>query len=127
MLLVDKREEFAQDNSSSEAERRRGLRIPQKRPIKVFEPTLSRYFGGATADISATGLRIELPAATPLRNGKMVSVHVGLNDMGSALANRRQMIPARIVWIDRSNAAADGRVMAGVEFLATISAQMDAA
>ncbi|HLL88744.1 MAG TPA: hypothetical protein VK324_05535, partial [Tepidisphaeraceae bacterium] len=44
------------------SERRRGLRIRQARPVKVFEPTACRYFGGQTCDVSATGLRLELPA-----------------------------------------------------------------
>ena len=49
------------------AERRRGLRISQQRPVKVFEPSSARYFPGQTADISATGLRIELPAGEEQR------------------------------------------------------------
>src|SRR5688500_10795543 len=84
------------------SERRRGLRIRQARPIRVYEPCGSRYFGGQTEDISATGLRIELPASTSVYPGNVISVHVGLNRGGSILPNRRQMMPARIVWIDRS-------------------------
>ena|SRR5947209_6737288 len=113
-------------DTAAGAERRRGLRIRQNRPIKIFEPTTHRYFGGQTQDVSATGLRIELPRATPVRIGNLVNVHVGLSEKGEALANRRQMIPARIVWIDR---AADdtARLMAGVEFISSIAAHLDAA
>jgi hypothetical protein len=107
-------------------ERRRGLRIRQSRPIKMYEPTVSRYFGGQTADISSTGLRLELPAAAPIRPGKMVSVYVGLAVSGEGLANRRQMIPARVVWIDRE-AGGEGRMVAGVEFVAAMAARVDAA
>lgn len=103
-------------------ERRRGLRIRQCRPIKVYEPTAGRYLGGQTEDISATGLKIELPVGSPVRPGKLLTVHVGGN-----LANRRQMIPAKVVWIDRSNAMRSGRMTAGVEFLASIAAHLDAA
>jgi hypothetical protein len=109
------------------AERRRGLRIRQQRPIKIFEPTSHRYFGGQTRDVSATGLRIELPRATPVRIGNMVNVHVGLSEKGEALANRRQMIPARVVWIDRSEEMKTTRVTAGVEFISSIAAHLDAA
>jgi hypothetical protein len=110
------------------SERRRGLRIQQSRPIKVYEPMVARYFGGQTSDVSATGLRVELPASMPLRPGKLLSVHVGLSKSGQALANRRQMIPARVVWVDRSQAgAAKPTVYAGVEFLASIAAHLDAA
>jgi hypothetical protein len=107
------------------AERRRGLRIRQERPIKLYEPTASRYLGGQTQDNSSTGLRIELPAWAALRTGHVVNVHVGLNQRGESLANRRQMIPARVVWV-RTGAAA-GRVLAGVEFLSSIAAHLDAA
>jgi hypothetical protein len=107
------------------AERRRGLRIHQARPVKVFEHTANRYFGGETHDISATGLRLELPASAAVRPGKILSIHVGLSDSGSALANRRQMIPARVVWTTAADHPA--KVMTGVEFLASIAAHLDAA
>jgi hypothetical protein len=109
-------------------ERRRGLRIQQARPIKVYEPAGSRYFGGQTQDVSSTGLRIELPLAMPVRPGKLVSIHVGLSESGQALANRRNMIPARVVWVSRPEKDSESKSMSvGVEFLASISAQLDAA
>jgi hypothetical protein len=109
------------------AERRRGLRIRQHRPIKILEPTTHKYFGGRTEDISATGLRIELPLATPVRPGRVVNVHVGLNDRGESLANRRQMIPAKVVWVTRSTDLARGKLTAGIEFISSIAAHLDAA
>jgi hypothetical protein len=111
---------------ASGAERRRGLRIQQNRPIKVLDTMAGRYFGGQTRDVSATGLQIELPLHTTVRKGEMLSIHVGLSSTGEALANRRQMIPARVVWVDRSNFARK-IVTAGVEFSTTIGAQLDAA
>jgi PilZ domain len=109
-------------------ERRRGLRIRQNRPVKVYEPTSARYFGGQTCDISSTGLRIELPAWMPVGEGNVVTIHVGLNERGQALANRRGMIPAKVVWVNRSTDASEKpRLMAGVEFVANIAAHLDAA
>src|SRR5438045_5177071 len=84
------------------AERRRGLRIRQHRPVKVYEPGAGRYFGGQTEDISATGLRPELPAWAPVRTGATLSVHVGLSRHGETLDHRRPMIPARVVWGNRA-------------------------
>src|SRR3954469_4597101 len=84
------------------AERRRGLRIRQARPIRVDEPSGARYFGGQTEDISATPRRTDRPTSVQLQPGKGVSVHVGMNRDGSILPNRRQMMSARVVWIDRS-------------------------
>src|SRR5678816_2909353 len=87
---------------SEGAERRRGFRIRQNRPVKVYEPTTSRYFGGQTEDISATGLRVELPAYAPVRVGEVLSIHVGLSQSGPTLANRRAMVPARVIWVNRA-------------------------
>lgn len=113
-------------DDSRQAERRRGLRIRQNRPIKVFVPVAGRYFGGQTVDISAAGLRIELPAAAPLHEGSMLSVHVGLGDNGEGLANRRQMMPARVVWVTRGSFAGR-RLVAGIELSAAVAAHLDAA
>jgi hypothetical protein len=123
MLMTEPKLALSDDG----CERRRGLRIRQLRPIKVLEPTTSRYFGGQTEDISSTGLRIELPASMPIRPGKVVSVHVGANSTGQMLANRRQMIPAKVVWVDRRSKFDNGRLIAGIEFLASIAAHLDAA
>jgi PilZ domain-containing protein len=118
--------EVDETDQASPSERRRGLRIHQNRPVKVYEPGSGRYIGGQTEDISTTGLRIELPASAPIIPGKILSIHVGLSAAGQTLANRRQMIPARVVWTRRLNARS-GRLFAGVEFLAHIAAHKDAA
>lgn len=126
MQIVAADQGSAETEGQGGIERRRGLRIHQNRPIKVYDATSARYMGGQTEDISATGLRIELPSWAPVGPGKLLNVHVGLSNAGEALAHRRQMIPARVIWINR-DPRNQSRVMAGVEFLASISAHLDAA
>lgn len=121
---IDALDEF---ESTEGAERRRGLRIREQRPVKVFDATAARYFGGQTQDISAAGLRVELPAFATVREGDTLNIHIGLNDRGQGLANRRQMVPARVVWVHRHDARMLGRLEAGIEFLSAISARLDAA
>ena len=127
LLLAEPQGRVARRETATGEERRRGLRIRQARPIKIYEPTAAKYVGGKTADVSATGLRIELPASASVRPGRLLSVHVGLNEAGESLANRRQMIPARVVWVERQVEDGRGRTMAGIEFLASIAAHLDAA
>jgi hypothetical protein len=129
MLLVSEQVSGEETIENADGiERRRGLRIRQNRPVKIFDGAAARYFGGQTEDISATGLRVELPAFAPIRPGDMLSIHVGLNEMGQSLANRRQMIPARVVWVNRDETRMPGgRIAAGVEFLSGIAAHLDAA
>ena len=57
LLIAEPLSVEAQDDTLPE--RRRGLRIRQHRPVKIFEPSIARYFGGRTEDISSAGLRIE--------------------------------------------------------------------
>ena len=109
------------------AERRRGLRIRQTRPVKIFDSAAAKYFGGQTEDISSTGLRLELPGHAPIEPGDTLSIHVGLNQKGQSLANRRQMIPAKVVWVKRGGRRITGRIEAGIEFLSSIAAHLDAA
>ncbi len=114
-------------NDEPGSERRRGLRIRQQRPVKIFEPMAGRYFGGQTEDVSSTGLRLELPVSASVRPGESLNIHVGLNENGQSLANRRQMLAARVVWVSRNRSRKTGKMEAGVEFLSSIAAHLDAA
>lgn len=127
LLLSETSTSESEMTLGTEAERRRGIRIRQDRPIKVYEPTSHRYFGGQTRDISSTGMRVELSPSTPAMEGRLVSVHVGLSSRGEALANRRQMMPARIVWLRRIVQHGQPRLIAGLELVASVAAHLDAA
>ncbi len=116
-----------QHDAADNVERRRGLRIRQTRSVKVYDAAAARYFGGQTEDISATGLRIELPSYAPVEPGDTLSIHVGLSEKGQPLANRRQMLPARVIWVNRDDHSIRGHIELGVEFVTTIAAHLDAA
>ena len=103
------------------AERRRGLRIKQSRPVKVYEPRTSRYFPGQTADISVSGLRLTLPLSAPIIAGNTLCLHIA--NPTCALASRRQMIEAKVIWMLRN----DNHLLAGLELLPTAAIQSSAA
>jgi hypothetical protein len=107
-------------------ERRRGLRIMQHRPVKIFDAAADRFIAGRTADISSSGLRIELPAWAPIVEGKTLSVHVGAAT-GSPLVQRHSMVSARVVWVGPRRLDGQSRVTVGIEFLASASAHLRAA
>jgi hypothetical protein len=105
---------------ATNSERRRGLRIKQQRPVKVYEPRTSRYYPGQTADISASGLRLTLPLSTPIIAGNTISLHIASS---CSFASRRHMVDARVIWTDRN----DSEVMVGLELLSTAAIQSNAA
>jgi hypothetical protein len=118
----------SQEKAGNEGrERRRGLRIRQNRPVKVFEPLGQRYYPGQTQDISATGLRLALPPWASVREGTELAVHVGVASGGQKLANRRQMIPAKVVWVGPEVAGRTTWLTVGVEFVSSVVAHLDAA
>ena len=106
------------------AERRRGLRVTQERPVRVFEPAAACFFGGRTRDVSSTGLQLTFDAAVDLCPGRLINIAVGCTVSGNPLANRRAMIPACVVWTRLD--AEDGFAV-GVEFLSNITAFAGAA
>ena len=112
---------------ASWADRRRGLRVNQIRPVKVYEPTACRYLAGRTEDVSVTGMRIRMPRSAPLLPGTILAVHVGLDGAGQPLVNRREMMPARVVWVDRESDPDGPSLHAGIEWVANIAAALDAA
>ncbi len=109
-------------DESLHLERRKAPRVEQDRPIKVYEPSASRFFGGCTRDVSSTGLQVEFPSFVQLRPGRLINVHIGIHEGGQPLANRRSMIPARVVWM-RTSEEANQNVIVGLEFLSYISAK----
>ena len=88
---------------------------------------MSRFISGSTENVSVTGLRITLPASSPVREGNTLTVHVGLAKGGEPLVNRREMMPARVVWVDRESDESNRVISVGVEFTASIAAHLDAA
>jgi PilZ domain len=108
------------------AERRRGLRVSQRRPVKVFDACAGRYFGGQTHDLSERGLRIELPKSTPVNPGAILELFLGA-DANAPLAIRSRMRQVRIVWINRESPDSQSLLVAGVEFVRRAAAAMDAA
>ena len=66
-------------------------------------------------------------ASRLVRTGDVLNIHVGADSRGQMLANRRQMMPAKVVWVDRRSKFEQGRLIAGIEFLASIAAHLDAA
>src|ERR1700679_1659721 len=107
-------------------ERRRGLRVNQHRPVKIYDATADRYIAGQTSDVSSSGLRIELPAWAFVAEGKTLAVCIG-SMSGSPLISRHSMISARVVWVGPRRLTGRAVVTVGIEFLASASAHRAAA
>lgn len=101
-----------------DSDRRQGLRVRQVRQVKLFHPAANRYVPAQTLDLSPTGLRLSLPPSTPLTPGSLLDVHVAAPSPASPLVSKRSMIPARVVWVDRS----ETKLQVGLQYVAAASA-----
>jgi len=104
-------------------ERRRSGRIAQIRPVTVYEPYASRFFGGQTADVSATGMKLRMPAWVKLEPGRIIDLHAGAESGALPLPNRRKAVVCRVVWTHLDESADKPQWVVGVEFLSAISAE----
>ena len=95
-------------------ERRRRLRTPEHKSVKLFDPASGRYFAGHTCDVSETGLCLTLPARLPARNGGTACLYVAPDHAG-AFGERTQMLDVRFVWVRRDDRT--GTATCGVELL----------
>jgi c-di-GMP-binding flagellar brake protein YcgR len=105
-------------NDSMYLERRKGVRVKIARPVRIHEPITGRHMAGRTRDISASGLRIEMPITNAIRVGETISVVLG------TLSNRKPTISARVVWIKRDAKLVRPMLTAGVEFTVEPDAQV---
>ncbi|HEY0009783.1 MAG TPA: PilZ domain-containing protein [Tepidisphaeraceae bacterium] len=118
--------QFQESFTPEVAERRRGLRILQDRPVKVFEPAIARFLNGRTRDVSSTGLQLTFDTDLGLRPGRLINIAVGCEAGGGPLVNRRSLITACIVWT-RPDLETEEGMIAGVEFLSNVTAFAGAA
>jgi PilZ domain len=108
-------------------ERRAGARVKIARPIKVIELGTGRHFAGRSRDVSAAGMRLEIPVSNSVREGDTIQVDVGSLSGIGPLAYRPRIIPARIVWVRREQKLLRPLLTAGVEFAVDHDAMINVA
>jgi c-di-GMP-binding flagellar brake protein YcgR len=111
-------------NDSMYLERRKGVRVKIARPVRIHEPITGRHMAGRTRDISASGLRIEMPITNAIRVGETISVVLGTLSNSGLIRNRKPTISARVVWIKRDAKLVRPMLTAGVEFTVEPDAQV---
>jgi protein involved in polysaccharide export with SLBB domain len=108
-------------------ERRRVDRVKVIRGASLTESAHGRQVVGSTRDVSATGVRLAIPAAVNLKPGDRVSVNLyGLAGLGLVRSNRSRL-PGRVVWVKRSNRMVRPSLLVGVEFTPDLDAQVNVA
>ncbi len=97
-------------------ERRVHPRHPLLTSVQVFHGPSQRDFPGRCVDISAGGMCMYVPAATPIQPGQPIRLTVGSVSRPEFAGLSEKPIDATIVRVDRDALLKTGHLAVGVRF-----------
>jgi hypothetical protein len=98
------------------AERRRHQRFTAANNVRFVHLPSHGSFPGRCANISAGGLMMYVPAATPVQPGQAVRLTVGESGPGELVSFGRKQFDATVVRVDRRALLTGGHLAVGVRF-----------
>ena len=102
---------------SSIQEQRHAKRMLANWPVSVWHPLAARFFNGRSANISASGVLLELPMKAPIQEGQAVEVNFPrsdkLNGQACYLSHTKK---ARVIRIDRVDSIQSASIKVGLAF-----------
>jgi len=101
------------------ADRRQHARYPLATSVQFHHSPSRRDIPGRCADISRSGMKMYVPAATPVRPGDPIQVTLGSTGRPEFSALADGPVPASIVRVDRNALLASGHLAVGVRFMAS--------
>jgi c-di-GMP-binding flagellar brake protein YcgR len=108
-------------------ERRRGVRVKLARPVRVHEPTTGKHLAARTRDISAVGMRLEMPLTNAIQPGEHLTLTLGTLAGVGLVKSTKSTITARVIWVKRDGRMVRPMLTAGVEFCSDSDAQVNVA
>jgi c-di-GMP-binding flagellar brake protein YcgR len=108
-------------------ERRRGVRVKLARPVRVHEPTTGKHLAARTRDISASGMKLEMPLTQAIQPGEHLTLTLGTLAGAGIVKSTKPTITARVVWVKRDGRMVRPMLTAGVEFCSDSDAQVNVA
>ena len=98
-------------------ELRKQARTQLNWPVSVWVPAANRFFNGRSANISKSGVLINVPMATPVREGQIIEINFPRT---ATLAKEKgqfaRIKTGMVVRVDRSAVLKDGSIGVGVAF-----------
>jgi hypothetical protein len=98
-------------------ELRKQARTQLSWPVSVWVPVANRFFNGRSENISKSGVFVNMPMATPVREGQIIEINFPRT---TALAKEKgqfaRIKTGMVVRVDRSSVVRDGSIGVGVAF-----------
>jgi len=86
-------------------------------PVSIWVPAVSRFFNGRSENISKSGVFINVPMATPVREGQIVEINFPRTaELAKQKGQFARIKTGMVVRVDRRNVVKDGSIGVGVAF-----------
>jgi hypothetical protein len=98
-------------------EQRRERRTNLSWPVSVWLPEANRFFNGRSANVSKTGVLVNVPISTPAREGSVVELNFPRTDVLAGEKGQYARIKrGRVVRVDRRKTLDDASIGLGIAF-----------
>ncbi len=98
-------------------ENRRQERTDLNWPVSVWMPECNRFFNGISANISKSGVLMNMPIATPVKVGNIVELNFPrTKSLAEEKGSYSRIKSGKVVRIDRNNVVVDAKVEVAVVF-----------
>ena len=102
---------------SSTIEQRQKSRTQLSWPVSIWLPEANRFFQGRSRNISQTGVYIQAPVSTPVKEGQVVEINFPRSD---SLARQKgqyaRIKTGTVVRVERRKMFSDANVGVAVQF-----------
>ena len=103
--------------SPTDTERREHARYPLSTGLHFYHEPTKRYVPARCENISQGGLKMFVPARTPVKAGDSLQVRVGATDRPEFAMLSDQPLDTSVVRVDRQALLTSGHLAVGVKFI----------
>ena len=98
-------------------EQRSETRTQLSWPVSVWLPEANRFFNGRSANISKTGVFVQVPVTTPIRVSQLVELNFPrMQPLAEEKGQYARIKMGRVVRVVRNTMFKDGHVGVGIAF-----------
>ena len=98
-------------------EQRSDVRTELNWPVSMWVPDANRFFNGQSSNISKTGVYLNVPLTTPVREGNIVEINFPRTD---SLARKKggyaRIKVGKVVRVERRNMLKESNIGVAVQF-----------
>ena len=98
-------------------DRRKHPRQPLAIPVRFHHDPTGKDLPGRCVDISQGGMRMYVPANTPVKSGQEIVISMGDIEANGLSQLSKQQLPGRVVHVNRYTLISTGQLAVGVEFV----------